>query len=99
MLEAITDRPALTDKLDFLRLLLENGSYCFLMKLLKGFVKYLISCFRVDPTLNDPDDDCNTSAFECEVLNKSTEALVIMQEFVEIPDKLKLLQLTMLMHN
>ena len=52
-------------------------------------MKYLFSSFRVDPTIKASDDESNPTAVEYAVLNECNEALVIMQEFVEIPNDVK----------
>ena len=61
-------------------------------------MKYLFSCFRVDPTVKASDDESNPSAIEYAVLNERTEALAIMQEFVEIPNDVKIKRMARLMH-
>ena len=44
------------------------------------------------------DDESNPSAIEYAVLNERTEALAIMQEFVEIPNDVKIKRMARLMH-
>ena len=81
-----------SNKQDFLRILLENGFLLFSHE-----IEQKILCFRVDPTLKDPDDKHNPSAIEYAVLEEVIEALVIMQEFVEIPNDVKFKRLARLM--
>ena len=59
-------------------------------------MKYLFSSFRVDPTIKASDDESNPTAVEYAVLNECNEALVIMQEFVEIPNDVKFKRLARL---
>ena len=57
----------------------------------------MFSCFRVDPTLKDPDHNNTPSAMEYAVLEEITEALEIMLEFVKIPNDVKFKRLARLM--
>ena len=58
----------------------------------------MFSCFRVDATAKADGHYSSSTPIEFAVVNQCNEALVILQEFVEVPDDVKFDQLKRLMN-